>query len=434
MEDEANRTKGMDIIMTKSRILWGLWILVAVVFWFFANTYSGVLLMVVSILVPLVLALVTKIAVRNLRASIQAETAGAKNSQIKGAVSLENTGFFSVDRVVCQIKCENLMTGEVFNQSLRMAAPAKLKVMSAFVFSSKHCGRIRLSVAKLTVYDSFGIFKFRIHGDEMKIEHGDAVHETKALVRPETFPTEVQIAYGESMSLDSDEYSMLKAGFDPSETFAIREYMPGDRIKQIHWKLSEKMNNLMVRDYGLPIQNTILLLLETGKMQDENAFDAYARAKDKSVQADLNEGHSLNPDCMDAIAEGIISLSQELIEQQIVHSLGWYNHEESSFYCTEISCQEELAVIIPEVLGTAPKEDTMSVLGHYLEEHEQCEFAHVVLFTSYHVEDIVAIEDQCLVTEVLCEADGGGGFGNDFRRVVSVSPQTIAEDMGYLEI
>ncbi len=64
--------------------------------------------------------------------------------------------------------------------------------------------------------------------------------------------------------MDSDEYSMRKAGYDPSETFAIREYQPGDRIRQIHWKLTEKFDSLMVRDYGLPIQNTVLLLLETG--------------------------------------------------------------------------------------------------------------------------------------------------------------------------
>lgn len=389
--------------MTKSRILWFLWLFTAAIFWFFTNTYAGVFLLLASFLLPFLMAIFTKIAVSKLQASIQAEAAGVKNDSIHGAVTLQNAGIFSIDRIVCKVKCENLMTGEVFHQSLRMAVPGRTKVQNTFSFTSKHCGRIRLSVPKLTVYDPFGIFKFKIRAEG----------ETKALVRPETFSMEVQIAYGESMSLDSDEYSMVKAGFDPSETFAIREYMPGDRIKQIHWKLSEKMDNLMVRDYGLPIQNTILLLLETGKVQSQEMW---------------------NPDCMDALGEGIVSLSQELIKQQIVHSLGWYNHEESSFYCTEISCQKELAVVIPELLGTMPKEDTMSVLSHYLERHEQCEFAHVVLFTPYHSEDIMAIEDQSLVTEVLCETDGGGGFGDDFGRMISVSPRSMMEDMAYLEM
>ena len=55
----------------------------------------------------------------------------------------------------------------------------------------------------------------------------------------------------------------------------------------------------MVRDYGLPIQNTILLLLETGYAQDKP-----------------------DPDCMDALAEALLSVSQELASQQVVHSIG----------------------------------------------------------------------------------------------------------------
>ena len=124
------------------------------------------------------------------------------------------------------------------------------------------------------------------------------------MIAPNIFPMETQIAYGESTNMDSDEYSMKKAGYDPSETFAIREYQPGDRIRQIHWKLTEKFDNLMVRDYGLPIQNTILLLLETGYAQDKP-----------------------DPDCMDALAEALLSVSQELASQQVVHSIGWQNHE-----------------------------------------------------------------------------------------------------------
>lgn len=84
------------------------------------------------------------------------------------------------------------------------------------------------------------------------------------LITPNTFGLQVEVVYGENAVLDAEEYSMSKAGFDPSETFAVREYRAGDHIHQIHWKLSEKLDGLIVRDYGLPVQNTILLLLETG--------------------------------------------------------------------------------------------------------------------------------------------------------------------------
>jgi len=37
---------------------------------------------------------------------------------------------------------------------------------------------------------------------------------------------------------------------DPSVTCGIREYIPGDSIRSIHWKLSEKTGKTMVREYG----------------------------------------------------------------------------------------------------------------------------------------------------------------------------------------
>ena len=40
------------------------------------------------------------------------------------------------------------------------------------------------------------------------------------------------------MQIESDSYSTIKGGDDPSEVFAIREYREGDRLQRIHWKLS----------------------------------------------------------------------------------------------------------------------------------------------------------------------------------------------------
>ena len=84
----------------------------------------------------------------------------------------------------------------------------------------------------------------------------------------------------------------------------------------------------MVRDYGLPIQNTILLLLETGYGTEE-----------------------ADADCLDALAEALYSVSQELLSQQIIHSIGWQNHEENTFQCVEMETEEDLNALLPELLG-----------------------------------------------------------------------------------
>ena len=48
--------------------------------------------------------------------------------------------------------------------------------------------------------------------------------------------------------MESFRYSGSRPGDDPGETFDIREYREGDSIRQIHWKLTGKMDRLIIRE------------------------------------------------------------------------------------------------------------------------------------------------------------------------------------------
>ena len=72
---------------------------------------------------------------------------------------------------------------------------------------------------------------------------------------------------------DSDSYSQERPGADLTETFQIREYVPGDSMRQIHWKLSGKFDRLIVRDPALPITRNVLVFWErTGSPEVSNAL------------------------------------------------------------------------------------------------------------------------------------------------------------------
>ncbi|MDO4621405.1 MAG: DUF58 domain-containing protein [Eubacteriales bacterium] len=391
--------------MVRSRILWICWLSGLAVFWFVTGEQTGIVLLLLSVLLPLLAAVPFAKVPKKLEVRLQSESAGIKGSEAACSVFLKNSSLMSVNRAMVRVRVDNLLTGEKTYAAVRMAVPAKGEMSTFLQLSSRYAGRVRIRAVRVTVYDLFGLFQFRaaVNGKE----------EAKCLFRPETFGMEAELSYGENASLDSDVYSMRKPGFDPSETFAIREYRAGDRIRQIHWKLSEKYDDLMVRDYGLPIQNSVLLALETGRMPGSNAPD---------------------PACMDALAEAMVSLSQTLIEQQVMHCIGWQNHEENVFSCVEIESDEDLAGSLTGLLSAVPGEDSMHVLEHYLEEHEQLAFAHVVLFTTEHRKEFGALAGQCVCTEVIC-----GNAGNDYTTedgitVIRTTPETIAEAMVYVEI
>lgn len=391
--------------MKKSRALWSLWLLCAILFAVGAESALGYLLLFVSLCLPLAGGMVYRRGGGGMKADLTADAYGEKNRELAGRLAVENGSFLPLDRVICRISCENLLTGECETTSIRLAVPARTRVETALRWKCRHAGRVRISVRQLTYFDGFGLFRFRRTPAGTKT--------ALALILPETFPVETQLAYGESVNMDSDEYSMSKAGFDPSETFAIREYQPGDRVRQIHWKLTEKLDTLMVRDYGLPIQNTILLLLETGRQPGSEKSD---------------------PDCLDALAEAFLSVSQELLSQQIVHSIGWQNHEENTFTCREVENEEEWNGLLPELLGAVPGEDPMTVAEHYMAAHEQLEFAHVVVFTTEHQPNSAFLAGQCLVTEIICDPRAADYDSQDGMAMIGVSPERMAEALSYLEI
>ena len=59
---------------------------------------------------------------------------------------------------------------------------------------------------------------------------------------------------------DSPEYSKVKPGDDPSEIFDLHAYREGDAISRIHWKLSSKLDELMVKEFSLPITGQHVLV------------------------------------------------------------------------------------------------------------------------------------------------------------------------------
>lgn len=389
--------------MKKSRLLWGLWLVLTVVYWFFSDSYLAVFLPVASVLLPLLSAPVTRHGAKKLYAELSVRREGEKGERLEGLLTLRNQSLLPLDRVLIRGVCKNRLTGEKQVLRIRTAALPKTQTRQRFWVSSETCGVLQLTLSEAVVYDPFGLFCFRV----------PLQGEAETLVRPELYPSELSVLYGESMSLDSEEYSMKRAGFDPSETFAIREYRAGDGIRQIHWKLSEKLETLMVRDYGLPIQNTILLLLETG----------YAPGGEKP-----------EPACISALAEGLLSVSESLGQMQLTHSIGWQDHEAGSFSCMEIDETEDRTLSMAGLLNAACGEDPESVLEHYLEGHEQMESAHVVLFTAEAIDEAAALAEHCMVTEVLCTPDGTGTSEQAGVSVCVSSPEQLAETISYLEI
>lgn len=68
---------------------------------------------------------------------------------------------------------------------------------------------------------------------------------------------------------EADVYDDFHPGDDPSEIFGVREFRAGDKMQSIHWKLSAKSDDLLVRENSQPKACPLVFLLEPPHMKKE---------------------------------------------------------------------------------------------------------------------------------------------------------------------
>ena len=72
---------------------------------------------------------------------------------------------------------------------------------------------------------------------------------------------------------DESDITINEVGEDTSQVESIREYVAGDRMQRIHWKLSQKMDDLMVKEYALDYDIEVNLVCELVKNEIHENVD-----------------------------------------------------------------------------------------------------------------------------------------------------------------
>lgn len=104
---------------------------------------------------------------------------------------------------------------------------------------TQHCGGQEIFIEELRIYDYFGLFSKKIQADQRRI----------LLVTP--LPVEMA-----QLPRSGGDSGVLrpKRGGGFSEEQELRAYVPGDDLRQIHWKVSAKLGSPVVRQ---PMEQTV---------------------------------------------------------------------------------------------------------------------------------------------------------------------------------
>ena len=306
--------------MIGPKIVWVLLELMAAGLFFYngngyALAFAAAFLLIPILSVPFNLFLRGKVQV-----AVDAPVSLEKGAEGCAEIILKNPSIFPVFRVRMRVKIINQLN--MRTKKCKVITWLNFRDIKNHKFSvgDGYCGRLRISVDEVLLYDCFGLIGVRCK----------CTAEGYTTVQPDTFPIDIGLNPAFNTLEESDVYAQDKAGYDLTETYQIREYVPGDSPRQIHWKLSGKFDRLIVREPSLPIIHSVLVFWERSGIQD-----------------DL--------DLTDAQAEVLVSVCKSLLEQSILFTVGWNDTERELCILNEIRDMDDLVGVIPGALKAAGK-------------------------------------------------------------------------------
>lgn len=276
-----------------------------------------------------------QVLVKNPVAEISPETNHAK---AKVDISLMNTShIFPIAKALVVLQYENLFSGEMGIKRIRFSVDSDtVQTEEEVEIEVKHCGNIKITVKRAKIYDYLGIFS-RVLVRNKKVNNIVVLPPLKEVyLEDERFIAETDT--------DSGRYSPYKPGNDPSEVFAVRDYKEGDRLSQIHWKLSGKNSSLMVKEYSLPLTKSTVVFVD---------FCVTGEGKEKLKKIDL-------------LMQSVYSMAIALIEKEIPLRFYWYNNHENEMKTHLVEKEDDLMWVFREMFQCKMTLDEEELINAYV--------------------------------------------------------------------
>lgn len=160
--------------------------------------------------------------------------------------------------------------GEAAREIYLRDRPGRLQFLS-MPFQADHVGLFSPGVQSWQVEDLMGFFRIRRPVSDANF---------RLLVLPNLFDTDpLTLSPG-----DPGSDAMARATEDLSAPSDIRAYQPGDPMKKIHWKLSLRKRELLVRKFDEPVLQEVLILMDCSRPPSWGRQEAEMDIRDALVE------------------------------------------------------------------------------------------------------------------------------------------------------
>ena len=244
-------------IMTKIRIAYGISMVVTVITFLWNGAYFALDVFLFQLVLFLGLNIFLSLELSHLDLALSLPASCVCGQSVKIQMSASNFFVFAAAVIEGDLVYENKMLGEVTRSRFSVNLSYHNLTLS-LDFKPEYCGSYAIRLEHVRVLDIFGLNSKPVQPPVSRLI---TVYPKPISIHFTSYTTPHGL-------MEEGPQSVNRKGSDPLEVFDLRAYQPGDDIHRIHWKLSQKTEDLLVREPADSPRYDTLILMDAGRFEN----------------------------------------------------------------------------------------------------------------------------------------------------------------------
>lgn len=231
---------------------------------FYRQSFLAILLILLCVL-PIISIYLTYTMGKKLSFEVATKTDSVTvGNDIILSVTITNPFILPFLNCIASFKLNNLFYSNNLEHSLALSAPARKSHRISLPVITKYSGMCEIQFNNLEITDYLHLYTINIPLNDF--------HQIPVLPQKKEKDYPLFPALFEN---DDEEEFMDNAGIQSYDVKELREFRPGDRQNQIHWKMSSKNDDILVKEMEKTASRILVLLPEFDKSKLEATMSTF---------------------------------------------------------------------------------------------------------------------------------------------------------------
>lgn len=229
-------------------------LITAALFFWSARVYVlGILAM--ELVFPVLLRVLLFADRRQMQISIETRPASVAGQNLSIYLQVRSSRWIAAGMLEAVLEVENKLLGAM--ETIPVTIGLSRRAVAVYLpYTPKGCGQTEIRLKQIRCCDIMGLNTVTV----------ETPKPARVTVYPERLPLGVSADSSLSGFQEGAQQTISRRGNDPSEVFELREYRPGDDVRSIHWKLSGKTEEFLVKESSDTSHYSTMVLLDAGLM------------------------------------------------------------------------------------------------------------------------------------------------------------------------